>query len=413
MQRPILISLSPNAEADDVELAWKTLFSPKLWNDDSLVTQCETTLSKTFDSRSVTMTSSGRSALYTLLQAYGIGSGDEVIIQAFTCIAVPEPILWVGATPIYADIDPTTYNLDSLNVEQKITSKTKAIIVQHTFGIPGPLTPLKELCRKHNLLLIEDLAHGFGGTYNNQVLGTFGDAAFLSFGRDKLLSSVFGGAIVTNDPIITERVRKNQQLLPHPPRWWVMQQLFHPISMHTIVPLYFQKNLGKVALVMLQKAGFLSKAVTPEERLSKKPRFIHWRFSPALAVLLLLQLTKMKRYTQRRRTIADRYMKALSGSHIKLPSIDASFQPAWLRFPCEVSSPNELRRAALAEGMMLGDWYDAPLVPGNADFAAFQYTQGMCPRAEAAAAHIINLPTYPLLSDTDIATVIAFMQRHP
>ena len=120
-----------------------------------------------------------------------IGEGDEVLVQAFTCVAVPNSVLWAQATPVYADID-ATLNIDPIDVEKKITNRTKAIIVQHTFGIPADMDALVALAKKHNILLIEDCAHSLGATYKGKKVGTFGDAAFFSFGRDKVVSSVFG-----------------------------------------------------------------------------------------------------------------------------------------------------------------------------------------------------------------------------
>ena len=132
-----------------------------------------------------------------MIKSFDITYGDEVIVQAFTCLAVPEVVIWCGAKPVYLDIDESL-NLDIRLLEKSISSKTRIIIVQHTFGIPAKIDMIKKIAQKHNIILIEDCAHSLGAKYNSQKIGTFGDAAFFSFGRDKVISSVFGGLAFIN-----------------------------------------------------------------------------------------------------------------------------------------------------------------------------------------------------------------------
>ncbi|KKU80518.1 MAG: DegT/DnrJ/EryC1/StrS aminotransferase, partial [Candidatus Gottesmanbacteria bacterium GW2011_GWA1_47_8] len=181
----ISASLSPNTEPDDVWLAIQTLFSPWKWQNGEALLRV-----RQWFGGEITLFSSGRVSLFAILKSFEIGTGDEVIIQAFTCVAVPNSVLWSGATPVYVDIDDTC-NIDPQNVEKKITNKTKAIIIQHTFGIPADLVELAKIAKKHGLLIIEDFAHSLG-------LHISGDAAFFSFGRDKVISSVWGGGAVIN-----------------------------------------------------------------------------------------------------------------------------------------------------------------------------------------------------------------------
>ena len=405
---PILISLSPNTEPDDVRLAWRTLFRPQSWKNNEKIKEIEQTLSSKFNQYPATLTSSGRSAIYHTLKAFNISTNDEVIIQAFTCLAVPSAIQWAGAKPVYVDINPETYNINPLQIESAITKKTKAIIIQHTFGIPGPIKELQQIASKHNLILIEDLAHSLGSTYENQPLGTFGHAAILSFGRDKIISSVFGGAVISKDKEIINKINNAQQNLSLPPKLWIMQQLGHPILFSIIKPIYFTAQLGKIFLVVLQKLSLLSKAVQAQEKTSGKPDHFSYRFSPALAYLLQKQLSKLDRFNKRRREISKAYFNNLSN----LPQTSKHSNPVWLRFPLKVANPSKLHKQAKKEHILLGDWYDSPIAPASADPNKFNYKVGSCPIAEQTAKQIINLPTYPTISNKQVKQIIQLINFH-
>ncbi len=408
MKRPIAISLSPNASKEDARLALHLLFVQSYWSDQKVLSRAAEKLATHFPGHFVALASSGRQALFDLLRSYGIGKGDEVILQAFTCIAVPEPILWTGATPVYADIAKESYSIDPEEVKKKITPNTKAIIVQHTFGISGPIQDILAIAKQHHIIVIEDCAHALGASYEGKKLGTFADAAILSFGRDKCISSVFGGAVITKDKSNINAIRAKQSERLAPPKSWVAQQLFHVVLLHYLLPIYFWHQTGKAFLVLAQRMHLVSRAVDYEEREGKRPAHISYSYSPALALLLLKQLEKLDRMTQRRQEIALRYRKELHGFPLPAQNADAS----WLRFPLRVDNAQGILLDARARNMLLGDWYDSALVPKSANARAFRYTEDMCPHAEDAARHVINLPTYPALSDDQVTSVITFMNQY-
>lgn len=410
MRRPIATSLSPNTSAADIAAAWKALLAPATWREEESVHESSVRISGMVTGRFVSLSSSGRQALYDILRVFRIGRGDEVIVQAFTCIAVPEPIIWVGATPVYADIDAKTYNFNLESLRRKITGHTKAIIVQHTFGIPGPIEEILEIARKKNIVVIEDCAHGFGGSLHGRLLGGFGDAALLSFGRDKMLSSVYGGAAIFASREHLARAQHFVGQRPFPPARWVIQQLLHPILFTALLPLYFW-GFGKLFLVGAQKLGILSMAVAKEERRGMRPNHIAWQYSPALARLLLLQLGRFSTDLARRQAIVQRYQAELGLPGISLPEISAVSKPSWLRFPIQVEKRDALLAEARRHHMLFGDWYDAPLVPGDASLTAFHYTPGDCPVAEQVGRHVVNLPTYPRLTDEQVTRIIQLVKK--
>lgn len=401
MKRPIAISLSPNTDRADVMRAITTLASFLFHTDHDILSTVARMISKRFEGRFVILTTSGRQALYDILTVLNIGKGDEVIMQAFTCIAVAEPVLWVGAKPIYADVAEGVYTIDPADVEKKITPKTKAIIVQHTFGIPAPIEEIMRIAKQHNVPVIEDCAHAYGVLYNEKSLGTFADIAFFSFGRDKSLSSVYGGACVVKSRAHMERLRAIANKRKHAPLSWTAQQLLHPIIFSMAVPLYFVGGIGKALIVLCQKLGLLSKAVEAIEKQGRKPTHISYQYPAPLASLLYLQLKKIDAMNARRQEIAQQYHDAFGGPN-----------GALLRFPMLVQNPGQLHMVARDQHMLLGDWYNAVLVPATSNFAAFRYEFHSCPRAEALAASTINLPTYPSLSDTQVADVIRFIKKY-
>jgi len=149
----------------------------------------------------------GRVALYAILKAIGIKEGDEIIIPAFTCVVAADSVIYLRARPVYLDIDPMTYNMDVTQIKGKITEKTRAILAQNTFGLAPDLDNIFKVASRHNLIVIEDCAHGFGGFYKGKSNGTIADVSFFSTQWNKPFSTGLGGFAVTKNPEIAERLR--------------------------------------------------------------------------------------------------------------------------------------------------------------------------------------------------------------
>ena len=160
--------------------------------------------------------SSGTAGLHLSLLIQGIGAGDEVIVPSFAFVAVANVVLQVGATPVFAEIDAEFLNLDPNSVEQAVTSRTKAILVVHTFGVPARMAELKEIARRFGLALIEDACEGLGATLHGQRVGAMGDVAVLGFYPNKQITTGEGGAVLTCSPDHACRLRslRNQGRIP-------------------------------------------------------------------------------------------------------------------------------------------------------------------------------------------------------
>ena len=213
---PIAISLSPNTQKDDVILALRLLLKPRVWIKGKETIKLENDFKKYLGCPFAFSFDSGRSSLLAILKCLGIGPGDEVLLQAFTCVAVVNPILWVGAKPVFVDIEKDGFNMDPVDLKKKITKRSKVLIVQHTFGQPARLQQILKIARNHRLLVVEDCAQALGAEYQGRKVGTFGIAAIFSFGRDKVISSVFGGMAVTSDSQLGEKLEDFQKNLKFP-----------------------------------------------------------------------------------------------------------------------------------------------------------------------------------------------------
>lgn len=408
MKKVIAISLSPNTEKKDVSLALASLLNPFTYNETKHVEILEKWFRDYFSAEFVFSYTSGRAGLYEILQAYGIGKGDEVILQAFTCVALPNAILAVGATPIYVDVLPNA-TMDPKDLEKKITKKTKAIILQYTFGIPAEVEEIKNITKKYDVKLIEDCAHGIGISYKKKILGQFGDAAFFSFGRDKAFSSVFGGMVITNDKDLAERLESQYKKLSFPSVSWIAQQLFHPVAFSLITPLYDLYSLGKVLVVSFQKLHMLSFPVSVSEKKGTYRIADTMKLPGALAKLAFEQLQRIEDFNTRRTMIADRYMEAFVD---KKDHFLAKESLPYLRFSLLSKNRDEIIGHMRKQHIYLGKWYTSPIDPKGVDFATIHYTVGSCPKAEKIANEIYNLPTFPTMSDEDVTRVIETLKKY-
>jgi len=408
----IFTSLAPNTQADDALYALRLLFQPWRWRRGSAAKELETRVSARIGVPYAISTESGRSALYTLLVAAGIKEGDEVLVQSYTCVAAVAPILWVGATPVYVDVD-ATLTMSAADFEKKVTSRAKAVIIQHTFGVPANLTGLLALATTHSLFVIEDCAHALGSAFSGKPLGSFGDAAFFSFGRDKSISGVFGGMVVTKHADLAQKISNIVSEYPLPGYIWIKRQLLHPIIFSLARATY---HFGGALLIMLTKhLRITSKVVYPEERAGKLPPFAKQKMANALALLILHQLTKLDVFTAHRKRIGDIYEKMLPPSLNRQLTNQAADQSSRLRYTIQVPNPLELHRCAKEKGISLGDWYDTGIAPRGVSYEAIGYNPHLCPNAEQYASHSINLPTDIHICDADairISNLINDYSKH-
>lgn len=403
MMRPIHPGLAPNLRKEDAVLALREIFKPWNYLHDSATKNLENWFEKFYHEKAYAF-SSGRGALCAILLGLGIHEGDEVLVEAFTCVAVVDAILATGAKPIYIDIEKD-FTIDVADAEKKRTSRTKAILVQHTFAIPNYKKELNNFVKKYNLPLVEDVAHGIGIVGNKEKLGTIGIASLFSFGRDKAFSAVSGGMVITKDEVLSKKLAEFQQSQDGNSHGWVFQNLFHMISFYfLILPLYDFLKIGKVLLVLFQNLGLLSKPIDKEEL--KHFSIYTKKLAPSLAKIALLQLESLHEFNKRREEIVSFYRKNIKENVFRVP------EGPLLRFPVYVENPRLLKAFMRRHNVYVGDWYSNIIDPRGTDIYSLFYKKGSCPTAEMIASHVVNLPTYPLLTNTEMKKVVTLYEEY-
>lgn len=189
------------------------------------VSRFESSISQRVGRRHGIAVTNGTAALDVAIEALSIGVGDEVILPSLTIISCITQILRSGASPVFVDSDPFTWNMDVSGIEEKITSKTKAILAPHIYGLPVDLAPLIQLTKKYNLYLIEDAAEAIGQTYNGRECGSFGDISVFSFYPNKHITTGEGGMILTDSDEIADKCRSLRNLCFQPKQRFVHDRL--------------------------------------------------------------------------------------------------------------------------------------------------------------------------------------------
>lgn len=401
----ISCDLGPSIFWQDVTLSLKSIFNFK--KDGLEITQLEATFAKKFNSQAISF-NSGRSCQMATIAALGLKKGDQVLLQAYTCVAVPNACLWSGLKAIYVDIDPVALSLDPKDLQKKITKNSKLLIIQHTFGVPSFLEEILKIAKKHKLLVIEDCAHATGIKYKGQYLGQYSDAAFFSFGRDKMLSSVYGGMVITKNEALAEKIRNYQQNLDFPSNAWIIPQLLYNPLTFLIVRSYKLFGLGKLIHFLLIQLNLFSRAVSEEEKEGHNPGYFPQKMPSVLARLALSQFSRLEMFNKKRQKICKLYSTQLSSLGLKLPIKDLPL----LRFTIQTKDQDKLWAFAKQRDIYLGRWYDSPIAPIGTNLAAIGYHPGSCQVAEDIAKKSLNLPTNPNLSEEEIQKVISVVKEY-
>lgn len=392
-KKPIFTGLGPNITSRDSAKALTFLFLPWKWRKiqkgDASV-RVEEKIKKFFRVHDAVVFDSGRSALQFSLQALGVKEGDEVLVQAYTCVVVINAIQWAGATPVFVDIGDDL-NINLRDLEKKITPRSKVILIQHTFGNPAALEAILDLAQKHSLNTIEDCAHALGASYKNKKLGTWADVGMLSFGSDKIISCVRGGAAITSNPQIAEKLKNIQANLPPGSIMKTLQHLVQYPLFSFAKPLY-HFGIGKWVLAISKRLNILYKIIYLREKRGEKLSFYPSQLPNALATILLNQFDGLEGVNAHRDEVARIYDQELD-KEIPRP-MRTEERGVYLDYPICVSHPIPFLSEMKKEGIYVGSfWWGSVLVPKDIQIKKFKYQEGECPRAEILSNGILLLPT--------------------
>lgn len=426
MSKLISISLSPNTEKDDISLAFKSLFRFWKWKRGKEINLLEENFRKYLKIKSAFSFNSGRSALMAILNSLGLEKDNEILLQVPTCNAVVNPILWSGLKPVYVDCSEDTFNIDIADLKKKINKNSKAIIIQHTFGLPVDIDKILKICKKNNLILIEDCAHSLGASYNGKKVGTFGDVSFFSFSRDKVISSVYGGMAITNDSKLAEKIKYFQKQIGLPSNFWIFQQLLHPVLMNKIImPTY--NFFGKYFLVIMQNINLLSKAVHWKEKIGEKPEYIPKAMPNILAILAVHQLKKLDRFNKHRQEIAEIYYESFKEKRDikkknKKDKFSSFFEKGsfemplknqgqiYLRFTIKHPRAWRIIKKSWQNNILIGDWYNSIIASRGTKLNKMKYISKSCPNAEKLIYQMFNLPTHINITKQEAKEVAEFIK---
>jgi dTDP-4-amino-4,6-dideoxygalactose transaminase len=304
----------------------------------------------------------GTSALHLALLAAGIGPGDEVITVPFTFVATTAAIYYAGGTPVFVDIDPSTYTMDVTQIERQITPRTKAIVPVHLYGHPADMDPILDIARRHGLIVIEDAAQAHGADYKGRRVGSLADAACFSFYPGKNLGACGeGGAVTTSNPELARKIRMLRD--------WGQEKKYHHIL-----------------------KGY------------------NFRMDGIHGAVLKVKLRYLDQWTEGRRRCAAEYSSMLVNSGLTLPVVAPDCSHVFHVYAVRTSNRDEMKAHLEANGIQAGIHYPIPVHLTEA-YADARYRAGDFPNAEAAAAEELSLPIYPELTSTQIAKICGHVEE--
>ncbi|MCI5867015.1 MAG: DegT/DnrJ/EryC1/StrS family aminotransferase [Methanosphaera sp.] len=306
-------------------------------------------------------TSSGTTALHTALVAADIGPGDEVITTPFTFAATANSVLYSGAKPVFADIDPKTFNLDAASVEEKITDKTKAILPVHLYGQPADMDAICEVAQKHDLKIIEDAAQAHGAVYKGKKIGSIGDLGCFSFYPTKNITTGEGGMVTTNNEELAE------------------------------------------------KAGMV-RAHGESQRYEHEILGYNYRMTDIAASIGLTQLKHIDEFNAKRNENAEyltQHLQEIDG--VTPPYVADDVTHVFHQYTIRVAKRDEFKDFLNENGIGTGVHY--PIVLYKQPYYQAQNITGNCPEAESAASEVLSIPVHPSLTQDDLDTIIDVIKQ--
>jgi len=361
-------------DEEDIEAVTNVLKRGSYWATGKEIKEFEEMLAEYIGRKYAVAFNSGTSALHSILLAYGIGEGDEIIVPSFTFISTANAPLFVGAKPVFAEIEDETYCLDPEDVKEKITKKTKVIMPIHYGGSPCKnIKELRKIAEEYGIILIEDAAESLGARIGNEMVGSFGDAAMFSFCQNKVITTGEGGVILTDSKEIYDKLKL--------------------ICSHGRLETanYFTSS-GQMDYIAL---GY------------------NFRMPTMIAALGISQMKKLDKVAEMRRKNASYYtthLKNIEG--ITPPMPPANFYHVYQMYTIQVEKRlrDGLKEYLLSQGIFTKIYFD-PVHLTKFYREKFGYKEGDLPITEEISKKVLTLPMYPTLEKEEVKYVVDNISR--
>jgi UDP-2-acetamido-2-deoxy-ribo-hexuluronate aminotransferase len=345
---------------EEIDKAIHTVLDKSNYIMGNEVTDLESNLQTFTGAKHAITCSSGTDALLLAMMALDIEPDDEIITTPFTFIATAETIAFLKAKPVFVDIDEKTYNIDPKKIEEKITSKTKAIIPVSLYGQPADMDAIEAIAKKHNLKVIVDGAQSFGSTFNGKRDSSLGDISTTSFFPAKPLGCFGdGGAVFTNNDALAQKMKS--------------------LRVHGQSKRYHHQYIG-----------------------------MGGRMDTIQCTIVDVKLKHYEKDLALRQEVASKYTKALVNKDLILPFVDQRATSAWAQYSVRVKNRDEVQAKLKEQGIPTAVHYPMPLHLQEC-FAYLEYEKGDFPVAERVSEEIMSLPMNPYLGDDEIAYTIQYL----
>ena len=356
----------------------------------------------------------GRIALYALLKSMDVCMGDEVVVQGYTCVVVPNAIMYLGATPVYADIDVNTFNMNMDSLKSRITERTKVIICQNTYGLSSNLETIAAIAKEaaakfdHPVYTLEDCTHGFGGTYHGRPNGTSCDASFFSTQWSKPYTTGVGGFCVVHNEVLKDAMRKMEAEKMTPSfkevaqlklMYFIRTYVINDITYWPMIRLY--RWLSRHNLVVGSSSGEEVAGINMPTDFFKAQSAVQFKKG-------LKSLAKLPAVNELRKKNAAAYTDYLAS--IGKNHVDKSLfnDHIFIRYPLLVNDRETFREEAEKAYIILGEWFEGPIYPAFDSLETWKVNTKELPNAMYVCEHIVNL----LTDETDVKKVIDFLSKH-
>jgi dTDP-4-amino-4,6-dideoxygalactose transaminase len=378
-----------------------------------IISKYQTTFADWFNVSNAFAFWKARVALYAILKALGVGSGDEVIVPGYTCVMNINPIKYLGAKPVYVDIESQMFNINPSLIEAAITSRTKVIIAQHTYGYPCQIDRILDMAKKHNLHVIEDCCLAFGSTYKGKLAGTFGIASYFSFQWNKPFTTGLGGMAIVPDSKLADKIKSLYENETVSPSYKEVLMLTAQLAVYRAFIYPRTTAMAQSIFRALTKKGVIIGSSDKSEFSPVMLPDFFKKMSVMQAYSGLHQLHRLKRNLAYRREMTALYDKLLAQKGWPVCRYDKSIiDPVMVRYPVRIKEKEIAIAEAAGAGIELGSWFECPLHPIETPLEKYDYTVGMCPEAEKAGRQVVNLPLHPRVGEKTVKRTVEFITKY-